>query len=131
MYGIDFLNNMKFVLSYLKGQDMTGFSDNNGDYVDCSSIKGPQTELIAQAKPNHASQTIVGLVASVYEADDGSGTNAQAISGATVTLTHTNGVQRIKFEKTKPYLQVRLSGGAGTATGAAVLAGFAGQAAKF
>lgn len=127
----DLINNVKLLLSYLKQQDMTGFSANNGDWVDCKTIKGPVTHMVGVAKANHASNTVTATVINVWEADDSAGTNAQQISGASITLTHLNGAQWTRFEKTKPYLQARLASGGGTATTAAIFAAFSGQADKF
>lgn len=126
----DLINTVKNVISYLKGQDMSAFAANNGDWVDAGTIKGPPCEVFGMAKANHASNTVTATVANVWEADDGAGTGAQQISGASISMTHLNGVQTARFERTKRYLQARLASGGGTSTTAAIVVGFRGQLEK-
>ncbi len=95
--------------------------DANGSYVDCGETDGNLT-AICQNGAATGTPDNYGIAWSVYEADDKSGTGAQAIAGATGSLavgtpanndrTHVNILVK---NRSKRFLQVRadatISGG--------------------
>lgn len=90
------------------GTNTDAGSDVDGLYVDCGDVQGP-VQALCSCGDATGSPTAQSINFELWEADDGSGTNAQKVATQTeVTLTAdaTQGV--ISGNTTKPFCRVRI-----------------------